>query len=575
VVRVVEGAEDLAQRLGLVLRAGGFGTFVWDRATGRTTWDAELEAVFGLPSGGFEGTYDGWVSRLHPDDRQHIVDSVQAAVTRRGSYEVRHRIVWPDGSTHWVEGLGQVTVGPDGAVTGTIGCTRDVTTQVILEQELANAAEAAVHSARRSERLLAVTTDLARALSVQDVTAVLTAQLGALVGACSAAFALLSRRGGSLRVMASFGFDPDAVRSFARVPLTAHAPMTDCVRTGQRVVVSGQELIRSYPHLAGDSAGTPHTLIAALPLSVPGRRLGSLLLAFSDRTSISEDDVMLAEAIAAQCSQALDRARLIERLGEVAITMQQGLAPGLFDDLPGFDVAAVYRAGGDEMEHLGGDWYDVLTMPSGTSALVIGDVMGRGVSAATTMTRLRTAARAYVWDDPDPKTVMVKLDAFVQREAPDDFVTMVYATLDTATGRLAVVNAGHLPAVILPQGQPCRLLEAGGGLPLGLTSSPRSVEQLELDDGGGLLLYTDGLVERRDRDLDTGLGALLQACAAPLPSTDLQEFLSRLVESLVIDQAPGDDVTALMIRRRTTTQPRTGLAGRRAQAGASPSGSER
>jgi serine phosphatase RsbU (regulator of sigma subunit) len=558
-VSVVEGAQEQAQRLGLVLRAGGFGTFVWDRATGRTTWDVELEAVFGLSPGGFEGTYEGWASRLHPDDRQQTIDTVEAAVTRRGSYEVRHRIVWPDGSTRWVEGLGQVTLGPDGAVTGTIGCTRDVTTQVILERELENAAQAAAYSARRSERLLAVTTDLARALSVRDVTAVLSAQLGALVGACSAAVALLSRRGGSLRVNASFGFDPDTMRSFARVPITAHAPMTDCVSTGKPVVVSAEELRHSYPHLAGAAAGTGHSLIAALPLSVPGRRLGALLLAFSDRVSISEDDLLLVEAIAAQCSQALDRARLIERLGEVAITMQQGLAPGLSEDLPGFDVAAVYQAGGDEMEHLGGDWYDVLTLPDGTSALVIGDVMGRGVAAATTMTRLRTAARAYIWDDPDPTTVMTKLDAFIQREAPDDFVTMVYATLDTATGRLALVNAGHLPPLVHPHGKPCRLLEGTEGLPLGLATSARTVLDLDLAKGDALLLYSDGLVERRDRDIDTGL-ALLTECDSRPASADLQQSLSDLVESLVDGQAPGDDVTALAIRRRPTTGSRTGSA---------------
>jgi serine phosphatase RsbU (regulator of sigma subunit) len=545
-----------------VLRAGGFGTFVWDRQSGRTVWDADLEEIFGLPAGGFPGTYEAWASRLHPDDRQQVIDSVEAAVAQRGSYELKHRIVRPDGSVRWVHGLGQVTLGPDGAVTGTIGCTRDVTTEVVLERELAAAAQASVRSAGRAERLLAVTTALATALTVQDVTDVLASQLNGLVGASSAAVALLSRRGGALNVVTTFGFAPDVVREFARVPVSARTPMTDCVRSGAPVVVvSAGEQTRGIPPLPGMPAGTGPTLVAALPLAVTGRRLGALLLGFSDRVTVGEDDMHLVEAIAAQCSQALDRARLIERLGEVAITMQHGLAPGLLGDLPGFDVAAVYQAGGDEMEHLGGDWYDVLTLAHGTSALVIGDVMGRGVAAATTMTRIRTAARAYAWDDPSPAAVMAKLDAFIRREAPDDFVTMIYATLDTPTGRLRIVTAGHLPAVMLTHGQPGRLLDGDSGLPLGLTRSPRAVTEIDLAAGDALLLYTDGLVERRDRDIDAGLSAVLVACAAALPRTDLQDTLRHLVRVLVADQAPGDDVTALMIRRHVVDGPDDAPAG--------------
>src|SRR3954453_8002146 len=131
------------QRLRLVLRAGGFGTWVWDAASGVTTWDEQLEAVFGLPPGGFEGTYEGWKARLHPDDRDRVVATVQQAVADRSTYDINHRIVWPDGSVHWVEGLGQVTLDDTGAATGTIGCTRDITHRKLIEEQLAEAARAA------------------------------------------------------------------------------------------------------------------------------------------------------------------------------------------------------------------------------------------------------------------------------------------------------------------------------------------------------------------------------------------------------------------------------------------------
>jgi PAS domain S-box-containing protein len=557
VLREAGGQEQgQAQQLRLALRAGGFGTWLWDKASGRTLWDPELEAIFGLPPGGFAGTYEAWVSSLHPGDRDQVLESIYEAWALRGTYEIRHRVVWPDGSVHWVQGLGQVTVDDDGQPTGTIGCTRDMTEDQVLRQKLVDFAEEAMLNTGRAEQSQLVTSALAQALTVEDVTRILAAQVDGILGACGAAVSLLSRKGASLRIVTSFGFDPDVVADDRRLPMTALTPMTDCVRAGEPVLVSAAQWAQRYPDVAGPSLVTGHTLLAALPLQVPGRRLGALLLAFSDRTEISEDELQVVAAVAGQCSQALDRAGLIERLGEVALTMQQGLTPELLHSVPGCEVAAVYEAGGDEMEHVGGDWFDVIGFDDGTFALVIGDVMGRGVAAATTMTRIRTAARAYAWDNAAPAAVMAKLDAFIGREASEDFVTMIYAVLEPATGRLTMANAGHLPAVVLrlgsePGGGSCAdLLTAGAGLPLGLTMVQRVLTSVELGPGEALLLFTDGLVERRDRAMDDGLAALRDGCSRARGTEPLQDILDQLVGELVDGHAPGDDVTALMIRRR-------------------------
>ena len=315
------------QRLRLVLRAGGFGTWVWDAASGVTTWDAQLEAVFGLPPGGFEGTYEGWKARLHPDDRDRVVATVQQAVEDRSTYDINHRVVWPDGSVHWIEGLGQVTLDDTGAATGTIGCTRDITHRKLIEEQLAEAARAASRSASRASLLHSVTDALARTMSAQDVTATLAAKADGLLGATAVAVALLGADEESLTVVNAYGFDPTKVAELSRATLGARTPMTESIRAGQPVVVSAEDLKERYRDLAAVTKGTGHTLLVALPLQVPGRALGALLLAFSGPDHVSRSDLELMSAVAGQCSQALDRARLVERLADVAVTLQDGLAP--------------------------------------------------------------------------------------------------------------------------------------------------------------------------------------------------------------------------------------------------------
>lgn len=542
-------STDTEARLRLALRAAGFGSWVWDAARGSVSWDVELEAVFGLGPGEFPGTYEAWLAMLHPDDRAEVVANVQEAMDRRGTYDIRHRVIWPDGSVHWVEGLGQVTVDADGEPTGTMGCTRDVTAHALVERALEVSAAQARQAAERSDLLQSVTAALAATMSVDDVARTLAAQLGGVLGATAAAVALLSRNQDTLGVVASFGFAEPETAAARPLRVGLASPMTDCIRLGRPVVVPVERLRSTYPEVVSLTVGAGHTLLAALPLQVPGRRLGALLLAFSGREEISPDDLSFVSAVAAQCSQAIERARLVERLAEVAQTLQAGLAPDLLPDLAGYTLASVYQPGGDEMEHLGGDWYDALVLADGTLALTIGDVMGRGVSASTTMTKVRTAARAYCWVDPTPAVVMRKMDAFVRREAPDDFITMVYATLDPATGAMSVVNAGHLPCVLLSGDGSSSLVKSVNGLPLGLERDDRPADSVSLAGSDALLLVTDGLVERRDRDLDRGLLALQVALGAAHAWGDPQETLDRLVAAMTVDQGPGDDITALIVRR--------------------------
>jgi PAS domain S-box-containing protein len=542
-------AADDGLRLELVLRAGGFGTWLWDSVSGVVRWDAELEAVFGWPPGSFPGTYDAWLACLHPDDRADVVAHVESAVDRRGTYQIRHRILWPDGSVHWIEGMGQVIVGADGTVTGTVGCARDVTHRVQGEERLAAAALTSASAAARTELLQSVTADLAGAVTVDDVTCALARHADGLSQAQAAAVGLLDRSGRTLEVSSSFGFTTEQMRGFERMPVDAATPLSECVRSGHEVVLTRAEMIGRFPDLAAATAGSGNTLLAAVPLAVGGRTLGALLLGFRGPVDTAQLDLPLVRAVATQCAQALDRARLIDRLGEVAEQLQSAMGPDRLPSVPGYELASVYRPGGDELEHVGGDWFDLVELDNSRYAFSIGDVMGRGVLASTTMTRIRTAIRAYASLDGDPPAVVAMLDRFARSEMPDDFVTVVYGVLDTATGDVRLVNAGHLPPVLVAADGTARLAQDDASVPLGVPGGRRTEARLHLGRGTSLLLFTDGLVERRDRGIDDGLSALLAAVQRPGAPMPLDESLQSVVTLMTADGAADDDLTALMIRR--------------------------
>ena len=123
-LRVVEQrASDLSEHLVLALAAGELGTWRWDMATGVTEWDSTMERIFGLEPGTFDGTFERWVSLIHPDDVDETVATLERAVANKSAYEVEHRVIWGDGTVHWLQGRGTVTLDTDGNVTGSIGCT--------------------------------------------------------------------------------------------------------------------------------------------------------------------------------------------------------------------------------------------------------------------------------------------------------------------------------------------------------------------------------------------------------------------------------------------------------------------
>ena len=253
----------------------------------------------------------------------------------------------------------------------------------------------------------------------------------------------------------------------------------------------------------------------------------------SDRKKAEE-----ALAIAAANAEAAAREHAI------ADELQHSLLPRLTFDPRNLDVATYYRAG-VEGTQVGGDWYDVIELASGRTALVVGDVMGRGVQAAAVMGQLRAATRAYARLELPPAQVIEFLDGMVRELGTNQIVTCLYAVFDPADRVLRIANAGHMPPIVrVPDGEP-EILWGAGSPPLG--AGPHKVVQREVPLAAGtwIVVYTDGLVERRRRDIETGVHALADEVATVQgPAAGVPEHL---VEALLPD-GPDDDVALLVAR---------------------------
>ena len=243
-------------------------------------------------------------------------------------------------------------------------------------------------------------------------------------------------------------------------------------------------------------------------------------LALRDYDILPLPDQVLLDGLAAQCRAAAQRAQLMARTADIAEHLQLSLAASPLPFSEPFELAVHYAPGGDELEHVGGDWYDAVNTPGGQLAMVVGDVMGRGVLAATTMIRVRAGLRGLITVDPSPGHLLAFADELLVRDAPEQFVTAIAALLDPAPASSSSASPATCPrSSCTPTAAP-RPSAAGTGIPLGIDPGvDRSTETTHDRVGLDHLLVTDGVVETRDADLDHGIDAAAPARGrAPRPS---------------------------------------------------------
>ncbi|PWI43913.1 SpoIIE family protein phosphatase [Streptomyces sp. ICBB 8177] len=336
------------------------------------------------------------------------------------------------------------------------------------------------------------------------------------------------------------------------------------LRTGQVQSVSTPDGGDEQPDMADGSAGGVVRSTLVVPMVGRDTVLGVVHFSRAKGSEpFGERDVALAAELTARAAVCIDNARLYRREHERALLLQRSLLPPGNPEAAGLDIACRYLPGNAAAE-VGGDWFDVIDLPGHRTALVVGDVMGRGLRAAVAMGELRTAVRTLALLDLEPAEVLSQLDEIARglsdpsvgrsrrakdRDADDlaevYLATCVYAVYDAVTRRVTIANAGHLPPVVLQPGDQALMLDVPHGLPLGVGGEPFEEVDVELPDGALLALYTDGLVESRHHALDEGLEALRDALTgAALPLEDACDHV--LAE---LDTQHGEDDVALLMAR--------------------------
>ena len=283
--------------------------------------------------------------------------------------------------------------------------------------------------------------------------------------------------------------------------------------------------------------------LLGVPMLANGTLVGVLHVGALALRHFSPDDVHLLQLVADRAGLAGQvRAQVLDR--QAALALQRSLLPGQLPDIPGLELAARYVPGHDL--GIGGDWYDVFTLPSGWLGAVIGDVSGHGLPSAVVMGRIRSALRAYALDRDDPAEALTSLDRKIHHFEAGTLTTALYALIAPDRATVHLSSAGHLPPLLAVPGRATGPVTLTVDRPLGVGRPPsnRHTTVLELPPGAALVFYTDGLVERRGELIDTGIGRL----AAAVQSGPVEALCDHIMSSTA-EAHPTDDIALLIIHR--------------------------
>jgi stage II sporulation SpoE-like protein/GAF domain-containing protein len=362
------------------------------------------------------------------------------------------------------------------------------------------------------------------------------------------------------RVKAALQTDTAAVllidHSSENLIATAAAGLEEEVRQGVRIPVghgfAGRIAVERRPvildHVDHSTVLNPILMakgiraLLGVPMVAGSSVIGVMHVGSLTPREFTADDIDLLQLAADRAATAVQS--LTARADRAAVAaLQQSLLPSALPVIRGAELAARYVPGRGVV---GGDWYDVFTLPSGELGVVIGDVAGSGLPAAVIMGRMRSALRAYALRSTDPGKVLDRLDRKMQHFEPGAMATVAYAVFDRGLDRVHIASAGHLPPVIAAAGQPGALAEVAGGLMIGVDPrARRRVSTVKVPPGTLLCFYTDGLVERRQYPLDEGLARLREAVTAEPPDAACASVMAAMVGA----EPARDDIALLMLRR--------------------------
>ncbi|MFJ6080220.1 SpoIIE family protein phosphatase [Streptomyces sp. NPDC092369] len=516
--RAAEGGELPANAFGLAMD------------TGRVEIGDEILDLFGLTRDDFDGKVETLLGLAVPEDLPSLMSVVEADHMSIGDRELEFRVLQPSGPPKWLRLSGRLVPGGEGRPARLVGTVAD-----------ASKLRSDVTDVARVQRLAAA---LATAGTVRDVSQAVVTALRKPLHADRIALAELENE--RLVVIVLDPPEPESWPELWRLewrsewpdaPVRAMPTLAAALREGRaRIWPAGSDL---EPALAEVGPGG----LAVLPLPAGGRMAGACLIGWDAPHDFGTDERALLTASAGLAGQALLRAHAFDAEHELVGMLQRQLLPRRLPTLPGAAAVARYLPTTAGLE-VGGDWYDVIPLPDNHVALVIGDVQGHNAGAATLMSQMRTALRAYAVEGHPPDVVVSHANRLLMDLETDLFATCCYVDVDMEEGFAWYVRAGHLPPVLRHPDGGIEIPDVEGGPPLGVVAQADfPMSPLRLQPGTVIALTTDGLVESADADIDEGLDRMARDLSAADPA-----HLDLVADALLVGARRSDDVALLLLR---------------------------
>ena len=573
-----------APPLAVAARAARAGAFEWNLVSGEILWDDAVCRMFDTDPEDVERRAEAYLDVLHPDDSARLTAATAEVLERGGPYRNSYQVVHADGSVRRLEERGEVVVGADGRpqlMTGLLFDRTDDSAEPGHPHVAAAepAADAVPHLPWRGTAptpvpagptdparlrpqpvpsagaddafLLTLTRALARAATVAEVTGVMTDIARPALNAENLLIDSDTTGPGSSAVYTPLRTE------LCRLRDAAEEAMRTAVREERPLFLEGLEL----PAETDADAPVSRSWVV-LPLSGSDGWHGACLFGFAGTKAFDDAERTLFTAVAGILAHSLSRARLYDTEHQWAAELQRAMLPRRLPSVPEHSTAVRYLPGTTGMA-VGGDWYDLLQLPDGRVGLVVGDVQGHSIEASAVMGQLRIALRAYAAEGHSPGAVLARTGRLLAELDTDLFATCCYLSLDPATGEVNAARAGHPQPARIHAGQGTAVeLDLPGGPPLGVDPAAHYPESATvLAPGETLLLYTDGLIETRDEDIDTSLERLLAtvrdwvgtaAATAGAAATGAGEWLGQLADHLVgpcrARSPRADDVAVFLIQ---------------------------
>ncbi len=523
------------------------GILAFDRNYRYTLWNQGMERLTGIKRADVIGqsAFDVFPFLKEIGEDRHFDGALAGheTVSREQPFDVP-----ATGRRGFFEGRYAPLYGSEGDVVGGLAIVTDVTDRMRVEQEREQRQREEVARAEAEarsemiEHLQAVTDTALGNLTLDEMVEKLLDRIREVLNMDVAGLALVDESGGALTSSAAAGLEED-VRG-----------LRIAVGEGFLGRVAAERRPLAIESLRREGTVSPLLYdsgirsVLAVPLLVGGTLIGTLYIGQRQRRSFTAADRTWLQLIADRVALAVQQAGIFEREHRIAETLQRSLLPEHLPEIPGVAIAARYLAGGAGA--VGGDWYDVVPLGDGRLGLAMGDVVGHGTAAAALMGQLRSALRAYALEDANPAKVLGRLDRLLQSLGSSGMATLLYVVVDTHQSAAVMGSAGHLPPLLRFADGRTSFLSEAPSVPLGVQARPKFEDRhFQLDPGTTLVLYTDGLIERRGSTLDEGFRAL-EASVVNAPESP--EALCDHVVTELSSAAPSDDTALLVIQPQAT-----------------------